>query len=91
MPTTIVQIGLVTNRVAITTQVGLIVRFNDQHVNKSSSCNRFPVHPLVSPNFLANKVGFISNLCFQFPMCVLCVCGELFLIKVLFPTTTLGF
>lgn len=89
MPTTI-QTRLVTNRVEITTQVGHVVRFNGQHINKSSSCSRFQVHPLISSKIPTSKIGFISNFVFpiycvcvcvfffQFPMCVLCVCGEFF-------------
>jgi hypothetical protein len=55
---TIVQIGLVTNRIEPA------LRFNNQHVNKSPSCNRSPIHPSISLKILANKVGFISSLCF---------------------------
>jgi len=91
------QTGLVTNWMAITTRVGLVVRFSGQHVSKSSSCSRSLVHPSISSKIPTNKIG--SNLCFQFivvcvcvfPMCVLYVCGKLILIKMLFPTTTLGF
>jgi hypothetical protein len=71
---TIVQIRLITN------WVKLAIRFRDQHINKSSSCNRSLVHPSVSPKILAKKIGFISNLCFQLCVCV-CVCVFVFLIS----------